>query len=124
MYLERYINTLNELTELGYSAENLTIGVGGILRGHTRDTLGVAFKATCVCRNGKWIDICKDPITDKKKKSYKGFIKVISDNGIYKTVSWDNTDEWDNLVTVYKDGKLLIDYKWEDIIKRFENNIK
>ena len=38
MYLERYINTLNELTELGYSAENLTIGVGGILRGHTRDT--------------------------------------------------------------------------------------
>ncbi|MEG1311994.1 MAG: nicotinate phosphoribosyltransferase [Romboutsia sp.] len=118
MYIERYEKTLELLERLGYSAECLVIGVGGILRNHTRDTLGAAFKATCVKRKGgDWIPIMKDPVTDKKKKSYCGFIEVIKDNGIYKTVSPQiGTDE---LVTVFKDGELIKDYTWKEVKDRY-----
>lgn len=120
MYLERYEKTLEILESLGYSAENLVIGVGGILRNHTRDTLGAAFKATCVKRKDQnWMPIMKDPVTDKKKKSYKGFIKVINQDNEYRTVPWNNSEEWDNLVTVFENGELLVNYTWDDIKERY-----
>lgn len=53
MYLERYQRTLDRLKEMGYAACNLVIGVGGILRNHSRDTLGFAIKATYVEVDGE-----------------------------------------------------------------------
>lgn len=122
MYLERFEKTLETLKELGYSAENLVIGVGGILRNHTRDTLGSAFKATCVCRNGVWTPIMKDPVTDQSKKSYKGFVNVYKQDGKYFTTN----EEVENnvLTTVFKDGKLIVDYTWEEIKERYNNELK
>lgn len=113
MYIERYEKTMETLKELGYSAENLVIGVGGILRNHTRDTLGGAFKATCVCRNGVWTPIMKDPITDQGKKSYKGFVSVIKEDGQYKTVEGGHPQ--DLLQTVFKDGQLVKDFTWQEV---------
>lgn len=120
MYLERFEKTLETLKDLGYSAENLVIGVGGILRNHTRDTLGGAFKATCVCRNGVWTPIMKDPVTDQSKKSYKGFVSVINDNGIYKTIEGKHKDNV--LTTVFKDGKLVQDYTWKEVKERYNHD--
>ncbi len=113
MYLERFEKTLETMKQLGYSAENLVIGVGGILRNHTRDTLGAAFKATCVCRNGVWTPIMKDPVTDQGKKSYKGFVSVIKEDGQYKTVEGGHPE--DLLQTVFKDGQLVKDFTWQEI---------
>ena len=113
MYLERFEKTLETMKQLGYSAENLVIGVGGILRNHTRDTLGAAFKATCVCRNGVWTPIMKDPVTDQGKKSYKGFVSVIKEDGQYKTVEGGHPN--DLLQTVFKDGQLVKDFTWQEI---------
>lgn len=119
MFHERYEKTLEILEHLGYSAENLTIGVGGILRAGHRDTLGVAFKATCVKRKGKdWTPIMKDPVTDSGKKSYTGFVGVEKIGGRYVTKPLKEVKE-DQLITVFENGKLIKDFKWEDIKEKF-----
>ncbi len=76
MYRERYQRTLDRLEVMGYAACNLVIGVGGILRNHSRDTLGFAIKATYVEVGGSPRDIEKDPVTDTKKKSRKGLLML------------------------------------------------
>jgi len=76
MYIERYQRTLNRLEQMGYSASNLVIGVGGILRNHSRDTMGFAIKATYVEIDGVPCPIEKDPVTDPKKKSAKGLLSL------------------------------------------------
>jgi len=121
MYLERFEKTLETLKHLGYSAENLVIGVGGILRNHSRDTLGAAFKATCVCRNGVWTPIMKDPITDQGKKSYKGFVYVSKQDGKYVTSNQETSENL--LTTVFKDGKIIKDYTWEEIKERYNQEL-
>ena len=121
MYLERFEKTLETMKQLGYSAENLVIGVGGILRNHTRDTLGAAFKATCVCRNGVWTPIMKDPVTDQGKKSYKGFVSVIKEDGQYKTVEGGHPN--DLLQTVFKDGQLVKDFTWQEIKSLYNSEL-
>lgn len=86
MYLERYERTLQTLKDMGYAASNLVIGVGGILRNHSRDTLGFAIKATYVEVNGEQREIEKDPITDSKKKSHKGLMYLVENDGQYTTI--------------------------------------
>lgn len=111
MYLERYIRTLERMKGMGYAACNLVIGVGGILRNHSRDTLGFAIKATYVEVNGEPREIEKDPVTDKSKKSLKGLLSLELKDGEYVTLDQCTREQEENglLRTVFKDGKLLID---------------
>lgn len=107
MYLERYQRILNRMKEMGYAASNLVIGVGGILRNHSRDTLGFAIKATYVKVNGESREIEKDPVTDPGKKSLKGLISVTrDDDGNYITADQVALlDERDSLLQeVYRNG--------------------
>ncbi len=104
MYLERYKTMLETMKFMGYAAENLVIGVGGILRNHSRDTLGFAIKATYVEVNGESRDIEKDPITDPGKKSLKGLLRLCKDDaGKYYTEQGVDklTESADNLLTTY-----------------------
>lgn len=55
--------------------------VGGILRNNSRDTLGFALKAIRTIRNGKPVEIHKDPITDSGKKSHKGMVALLNPTG-------------------------------------------
>lgn len=125
MYIERYQRTLKRLKEMGYAASNLVIGVGGILRNHSRDTLGFALKATYVEVNGQPREIEKDPITDTKKKSHKGLV------ALYKLIKHDEPPtfftldkrSWDEenggeLHTVFKDGKLTRETTFEKVRER------
>lgn len=118
MYLERYKRTLERLKEMGYAASNLVIGVGGILRNHTRDTLGFAIKATYVEVNGEHRDIEKDPVTDPGKKSHKGLLALLKDEtGNYYTkdqCSWEE-EQSGELKTVFKDGKILRTQQFNEI---------
>lgn len=110
MYLERYQRTLDKLKDIGYAACNLVIGVGGILRNHSRDTLGFAIKATYVEVNGEPREIEKDPITDHKKKSHKGLLCLSLDDDLqYVTLDQCTIEQEKSglLQTVFKDGKLV-----------------
>ncbi|RYD57577.1 MAG: nicotinate phosphoribosyltransferase [Sphingobacteriales bacterium] len=109
MYLQRYERTLERLKEMGYAAGNLIIGVGGILRNHSRDTLGFAIKATYVEVNGEPREIEKDPVTDHKKKSHKGLLALVKDGDEYITMDRCTTEQEQNslLKIVFKDGVLV-----------------
>lgn len=123
MYYERYERTLNRLAEMGYAASNLVIGVGGILRNHSRDTLGFAVKATYVEVGGAPREIEKDPITDHKKKSHKGLLSLTWDDE-HKYVTHDQCtpEEEDNtmLKVVFRDGEILKEWALDEIRKRVQ----
>ncbi len=109
MYMARYETALSKLHAMGYAASNLIIGVGGILRNHSRDTLGFAIKATYVEVDGQPREIEKDPVTDPGKKSHKGLLALRKTAGEWQTL--DRVDEaaevGGELRTVYYDGTML-----------------
>jgi nicotinamide phosphoribosyltransferase len=124
MYYERYERTLSRLKNMGYAASNLTIGVGGILRNHSRDTFGFAIKATNVVVNGESRDIEKDPITDHKKKSHKGLMRLDKDeNGQFFTKDNATKEEAAGgyLETVFRDGKITKEYTLSEIRERVKS---
>jgi nicotinamide phosphoribosyltransferase len=126
MYLERYERTLARLEQMGYSTSNLVIGVGGILRNHTRDTLGYAIKATKVEVNGIEKSIMKDPITDQGKKSFTGYLKLDKVNDKYVTYENVTADEEKEglLLPVFKDGEILREYSIEEIRKNINGETR
>ena len=104
---------LDTIMEAGFSAENVTFGMGGgLLQQVTRDTMSWAMKASAIQINGEWIDIFKDPITSRAKRSKKGRLALIkNDDGTLQTVKEDSlANAADNLLRdVFVDGQLLVD---------------
>jgi nicotinamide phosphoribosyltransferase len=122
MYLERYLRALTILESMGYSAANLVIGVGGILRNHSRDTLGFSQKAVYAEINNVSVELQKDPVTDSKKKSHKGLVALVMEDGEYKTIdqcSWEQ-EQASLLQTVFKDGTLVNEPMFADMRKRVQ----
>ncbi|MFT4602928.1 MAG: nicotinamide phosphoribosyltransferase [Arenicella sp.] len=106
----------------GYASTNVVLGVGSFTyQYNTRDTFGFAMKATYGEVAGEGREIFKDPITDDgTKKSAKGLIKIVLENGEYKMIdqaTWEQEKEGE-LKEVFRDGKLLIDEKLSDIRAR------
>lgn len=102
------------------SADNIAFGMGGqLLQKINRDTMRFAMKASAVCVDGQWRDVFKDPVTDKGKRSKKGRLALVKTHTGYKTVREDELASGRNeLQTVYKNGKLLIDHSFADIRRR------
>lgn len=71
----------------GFSADNVAFGMGGaLLQQVNRDTQKFAMKCSAAFIDDQWVDVYKDPITDKGKASMKGRFGVIIENGQYKNV--------------------------------------
>jgi nicotinamide phosphoribosyltransferase len=106
----------------GWSADNLAFGMGGaLLQQLDRDTQQFAMKCSAAEINGKWVDVFKDPITDKVKASKKGRVTLWT-NGTGEFVSSvDEPKQWadrgwtDALVPVYWNGNLHKDYTFEEV---------
>lgn len=124
------------LTELGYAADNLAIGMGGgLLQKVNRDTLKFACKNSWMRINGQSQNVYKDPVTDKGKKSKKGRMTLVRDrDGNYATLTelsdeqatghFDFSD-WDMpikevLEDVYVNGKIVRTQTFQDIRMRAE----
>lgn len=114
------VNTIwTELEKRGFAANNIAYGVGafcfsaivedGRMVVVTRDTFGIAMKATYGVIDGKKLMIFKDPKTDTShlKKSHKGCCRVYEENGELKCEDQllDMADDT-LLTTVFKNGKL------------------
>ena len=100
------------------SAENIAFGMGGeLLQKVNRDTMKFAMKASAAKVDGLWRDVFKDPITDSGKRSKKGRLAVIrDDNGQVKTIRAQELGDKENLLqSVYRNGKLLKDYSFEEV---------
>lgn len=125
MYLQRYEETLDLMKMMNFAANNLIIGCRGILRSGTRDTLGMALKATHVRVNGSPLDILKTPITDPGKKSHTGFIRVVKDGPSGRYITLDHQKEedcctgGDILQPVFRNGEILKDFSFEEVRENY-----
>lgn len=104
----------------GISADNLAFGMGGeLLQKVNRDTQKFAMKASAICVQGEWRDISKDPITDPGKRSKRGRLALIRNNGQYQTIREDQLGLQPNLlVPVFRNGELLVQYSFDEIRAR------
>lgn len=130
------------LKDNGFAACNVALGVGsysmnginqfGADAPWTRDSFGVAIKATDAIIKGKEYPIFKDPKTDREnggeslKKSQKGCCRVFynekgeityEDNLTYEDSMKDTLME-----VVFKDGKLVKETSLKEIRNRLHNN--
>ena len=120
---------LERITSAGYATDNLAFGMGGaLLQRLDRDTQKFALKCSAARAGGEWIDVYKDPLTDKGKQSKRGRMTLLRhrEYGGFRTVpvpaSAASLDEVerpagydDAMVTVWEDGRLLRDWTFAEI---------
>lgn len=122
---ERQREIYERLETKGFSATNLVLGIGSYTYQYkTRDSLGLAMKATWCKINGQGKDLFKDPKTvcGMPKKSLRGLVGMSSLNGGKTFKCWQISEEdyeanrisdgngnvfKDWLEPVFKNGKLL-----------------
>jgi nicotinamide phosphoribosyltransferase len=117
-------NICQSLKDKGFSTSNIAFGIGGaLLQKIDRDTMKFAYKCSAIVRDGKLVDVYKEPITDKGKNSKKGRLDLIKDeNGEYKTVVLPDIStiaaENSELQTVFENGQVLVDDNLDAIRQR------
>jgi len=139
---------LQVLADNKFAAENVAFGSGGaLLQRLDRDTFKCAFKCSEITINGAARPVFKEPISDPGKASKKGRLTlqakadtVIDEAELYKsskdtgipggqgcfhpcgdfvTVADGKGDPAkDVLVEVFRDGKILVNYTFDEIRKR------
>lgn len=113
---------LETLKEDGLSADNLAMGSGGgLLQKLNRDTQRFAFKCSAVEVDGQQKDVYKDPVTDAGKKSKRGRLKLVWEEGAHgkwlTTVSESDTRP-DQLQVVFVNGHLCGDYNTMETVRK------
>ena len=119
------------LMENGFACSNVALGVGsfsmqcieedGILKPFTRDTFSSCIKATYCEIDHVPYPIFKNPKDGGFKKSQKGCCVVyLNDDGEYAFEDghiWEQAvnDSRNQLITVFKDGKLIKDYTLQEV---------
>jgi nicotinamide phosphoribosyltransferase len=121
---------LQRLKKKGWSAENITFGMGGALlqRDIHRDTMNWAMKANAIKFTGDtgWTDVYKDPVTDPGKVSKRGRLAVIREGDAFTTIREEKlagelAGAQNLLHDVWRDGQLLVDQSLSDIRKRSQS---
>lgn len=98
----------------GFASTNCVYRVGSYTYQFTsRDSLGMAMKATYGVVNGQGREIFKDPKTDQGKKSAKGLLKVNRNQAgvleLFDQVSWEE-EATGELRTMFEDGAFNEEY--------------
>lgn len=106
---------LENLKQNGWSADNITFGMGGaLLQKVHRDTQKFAFKCSCAIVNGEEREVFKDPVTDHGKASKRGRLKLVRENGQYLTRNQDDEGK-DILETVFENGIILKELTFSEV---------
>lgn len=126
---ERQLAILEGLKQKGFASYNVVLGIGSYTYEYvTRDTYGFAMKATYGEVNGVGRDIFKDPKTDDgTKKSARGLMQVCRNTATGKLelkdqCTWEEEAQGE-LKTVFKDGKMLVDWTLDEIRNTIKKNI-
>ncbi len=118
---EMMTNILSNMRHNHWSADNIAFGSGGaLLQQLNRDTQRFAFKCSNITVNGEDRAVYKEPVTSGMKKSKSGRMKLVKDSGVgYRTAPLDlYKDIKDEMVEVFRDGKILKDWKFSEIRER------
>lgn len=121
--LERCEQICQGLKAKGFASTNVVYGIGSYTyQYNTRDTFGFALKSTACVVAEKEYQLFKDPKTDSGvKKSQKGKVAVLMKNGnlvCQEELSLKDNVAGDLLVTIFKDGKVIVDDSLCEIRKR------
>jgi nicotinamide phosphoribosyltransferase len=116
---------LKAMKEAGWSADNLSFGMGGaLLQKLHRDTQKFAFKCAYAVVDGEGRDVFKKPVTDPGKNSKRGLMKLVADEKLrFRTVKRTEPGT-DQLVEMFRNGKLLRTYNTEEIRERAESFLR
>lgn len=109
--LERAEQIYTRLAAKQFASTNVVLGVGSFTCQYlTRDSMGIAIKATASVMSGALYALSKNPKTDDgTKKSARGLLQVEHVNGefvLHDEQTWEQ-EEQGALVTVFQDGKLI-----------------
>jgi nicotinamide phosphoribosyltransferase len=115
---------LGRILAMGFSADNVVFGSGGsLLQKVNRDTYKFAQKASAILKDGVWVGIAKNPVTDPGKQSKQGRLTLVRSkvNGEYMTVDMDKPldVEFEEVMRTIWDGtQLLVEDTLEQIRAR------
>lgn len=106
--LDRAEEIFQLMKDHGFASTNIVFGVGSFTYQYlTRDTFGLAVKATWGQISGVGHDLQKTPITDDgTKHSAKGLLRVEKENGEYVLYQQQTAEQADlgELKTIFKNG--------------------
>ena len=109
---------LAALEQHGWSADNITFGMGGaLLQKLHRDTQQFALKCSAVVIDGVERDVYKAPRGAPEKASKRGRLALVRDGAGYRTVRQGEARP-DLLQEVFRDGEILVRQRWEEIRAR------
>lgn len=111
----------------GYSATNLTFGMGGaLLQQVNRDTQKFAMKLSHIVINGIALPAFKDPVTDPGKKSKAGRLDLIQTANGYETIVLREAtpDARSAMRTVFENGELLVNDSLDTIRARVNKTLQ
>ncbi|HEY6348922.1 MAG TPA: nicotinate phosphoribosyltransferase [Candidatus Angelobacter sp.] len=116
-------DTLTAMMRAGWSADNITFGMGGaLLQQLNRDTQKFAFKTSAVTINGEDHPVYKDPVEGHDKVSKRGRLALRRINGKWSTQSVTRQgDPRDLLRLVFKDGEVLLTQSVAEIRELAQN---
>jgi nicotinic acid phosphoribosyltransferase len=122
---DRMCEIMKRLKNKGFASSNVVLGIGSYtFTYNTRDTLGIAQKATWCQIDGTQLNIFKDPKTDNgMKKSARGLLRIDKVDGqlILREQCSAEEECGGELLTVFKDGNLTVEYSLSDIRERLLN---
>jgi len=102
--VERTEQIFQRLANKGFASSNVVLGIGSYTyQYNTRDTFGMAMKATACEVRERLVELYKDPKTAASKKSARGFLRVDEDCFDFKLAQGVDMD-WLDLAT--KSGEL------------------
>lgn len=123
---------LERVTSAGYATDNVAFGMGGaLLQQLNRDTQKFALKCSAARVNGRWIDVYKDPVTDKGKQSKRGRMTLLQHReygqfrtepvpaeaaslaDVHKPLGFDEA-----MATIWEDGRIVNDWTFADVRAR------
>jgi len=123
--LQRQEEIIKRLEDKDFAAL-VVLGVGSYSYQYvTRDTHASAVKGTWVEKDGKGIDVCKDPATDRSKKSAKGLLRVELSGGKYVLYDQQTKEQESQgeLTTVFLDGQLTRETSLAEIRERIKSSL-
>lgn len=102
-----------------WSADNLAMGSGGgLLQNVNRDTQKFAFKCSAARIGEHWYGVAKSPITDPGKRSKEGRLKLVYSSNQHRTIEEHADVLPDQMVEVFRDGKIMKAWTFDEIRQR------
>lgn len=123
--LERQEQIIKRLEDKGFAAL-VVLGIGSYSYQYiTRDTHASAVKGTWVEKAGNGIDVCKDPATDRSKKSATGLLRVELEDDKYVLYDKQTSEQESQgeLETVFLNGDLVKETSLAEIRERVKNSL-